>query len=317
MKNKIILGVFAAIIVFAVAGLYVSFSGSGKIIKGLGDSLKKMETEVAVAQQRTAPFVQTGEPVGYVIEFENGIRFFVNGDTGLSADMQVMGDYYRPDVAILPIGNIYTMDPKAAAYAAKLVNPKSYVIPGHYDSFPSLDQDPQAFAAEVEKYNLNADTLILEVGKERNVLGIKTTWLGHGAWLFETPAGKKIMVDPEVSYNPSFPAELKDLTKFGRIDLIVITHGHFDHMTVPDLKNWVSNYQPVIIAGFEAGIWLKEALSYTDVMAVNKGAHLTTTEMINMGITKEKAEKLAGIAVNVTPASHSSSATPEASPAKY
>ena len=81
------------------------------------------------------------------------------GDTGLFSDMKfVIGEIYQPDIALLPIGNIFTMDPKEAAIAASWINPK-FVIPMHYNSFPSIAQDPNEF----EKMVTNCKTLIPKV----------------------------------------------------------------------------------------------------------------------------------------------------------
>lgn len=86
-----------------------------------------------------------GQPVGYIMEFDNGYTIYHAGDTGLMADMKlVIGDYYQPDLAILPIGNTFTMGPREAAYACQMIRPK-YVIPEHYMTFPVLEQSPQSF----------------------------------------------------------------------------------------------------------------------------------------------------------------------------
>src|ERR687893_1676993 len=61
-----------------------------------------------------------GEPLGYVIEFESGFRLYHAGDTAIFGDMRLIGELYRPDVAILPIGGHFTMDPREAARALDL-----------------------------------------------------------------------------------------------------------------------------------------------------------------------------------------------------
>jgi L-ascorbate metabolism protein UlaG (beta-lactamase superfamily) len=77
-----------------------------------------------------------GEPVGYLIELENGFRIWHMGDTGLFGDMKLVADYYKPDVVLIPIGGHFTMDPKDAAFALReLIKPK-YAIPMHYGANP-------------------------------------------------------------------------------------------------------------------------------------------------------------------------------------
>ena len=82
-----------------------------------------------------------GEAVGYIIEFENNVKVYHSGDTALMSDMKtIIGDYYKPDIAILPIGGVFTMGPKEAAYACSLIKPK-IVIPEHFETFPVLEQN--------------------------------------------------------------------------------------------------------------------------------------------------------------------------------
>jgi L-ascorbate metabolism protein UlaG (beta-lactamase superfamily) len=60
-----------------------------------------------------------GEPVGYIIELENGFRIYHMGDTGLFGDMKFIAEYYKPDLVLMPIGGHFTMDPEDAAYATR------------------------------------------------------------------------------------------------------------------------------------------------------------------------------------------------------
>jgi L-ascorbate metabolism protein UlaG (beta-lactamase superfamily) len=77
-----------------------------------------------------------GEPVGYIIELENGFRIYHMGDTGLFPDMKFIADYYKPDLVLMPIGGHFTMGPADAAYATReWLRPKA-VIPMHYGANP-------------------------------------------------------------------------------------------------------------------------------------------------------------------------------------
>ena len=78
-----------------------------------------------------------GEAAGLVIEVENGTKLYFAGDTCVFGDMQLIGRIYEPDVAVLPIGGHYTMDPKEAAVALELLGTKR-CIPCHYGTFPLL-----------------------------------------------------------------------------------------------------------------------------------------------------------------------------------
>ena len=77
-----------------------------------------------------------GEPVGYIIELENGFRIWHMGDTGVFGDMRLISEYYKPDLVLVPIGGHFTMDPEDAAFALReLVRPK-FAIPMHYGANP-------------------------------------------------------------------------------------------------------------------------------------------------------------------------------------
>jgi L-ascorbate metabolism protein UlaG (beta-lactamase superfamily) len=87
--------------------------------------------------------VYGGEACGYVITMENGFKVYFAGDTALFGDMKLIGELWAPDLAILPIGDHFTMDPKAAAYALRLLGCKQ-VLPVHYGTFPLLSGTPAA-----------------------------------------------------------------------------------------------------------------------------------------------------------------------------
>ena len=82
-----------------------------------------------------------GEPVGFVVEVENGFRFYFAGDTALFGDMRFIRDLYEPELAFLPIGGHFTMGPREAALAAELLGVR-HLIPIHYGTFPVLTGTP-------------------------------------------------------------------------------------------------------------------------------------------------------------------------------
>jgi L-ascorbate metabolism protein UlaG (beta-lactamase superfamily) len=80
--------------------------------------------------------VYGGDPAGYVITLEDGMRIYHAGDTAVFGDMKYIGQRYKPDLALVPIGGNFTMDPQDAAWAVKeLIQPKA-VIPMHYGANP-------------------------------------------------------------------------------------------------------------------------------------------------------------------------------------
>jgi L-ascorbate metabolism protein UlaG (beta-lactamase superfamily) len=87
--------------------------------------------------------VYGGEAVGYVVEFPGGYRMYHAGDTNVFGDMSIIGDLYQPDIALLPVGDRFTMGPREAALAADMLG-VSRVVPMHHGTFPLLTGTPEA-----------------------------------------------------------------------------------------------------------------------------------------------------------------------------
>lgn len=99
-----------------------------------------------------------GDPVGFVIELENGYRIYHAGDTRAFTDMTLIRDLYRPDLAILPIGDHYTMGPTEAAVAVGFLGVRD-VIPMHYGTFPVLTGTPDGLRAALAARGLTDVTV--------------------------------------------------------------------------------------------------------------------------------------------------------------
>lgn len=91
-----------------------------------------------------------GEPAGLVISFDDDITFYHLGDTNIFYDLKLYGELYKPDVLAVPMGDHYTMDPKEAAMACKLID-ADYAVPIHYGTMPVLSGDPEDFKALTEE----------------------------------------------------------------------------------------------------------------------------------------------------------------------
>ena len=89
-----------------------------------------------------------GNPAGFLLTTLDGKKIYMACDTGLFGDMRLIGEE-GIDLAVLPIGDNYTMGPDDALRAVKLIQPK-HVIPVHYDTWELIHQDPQAWAKRVE-----------------------------------------------------------------------------------------------------------------------------------------------------------------------
>jgi len=86
-----------------------------------------------------------GEPAGFIIEFENGFKVYHMGDTGLFGDMRWIGEYYKPDLILIPIGGHFVMSPQDAAVATRDFLKPKHAIPIHYGTFPVLRGTPEEY----------------------------------------------------------------------------------------------------------------------------------------------------------------------------
>jgi L-ascorbate metabolism protein UlaG (beta-lactamase superfamily) len=91
--------------------------------------------------------ISAGEPAGLIIRMPGDFTIYHAGDTAVFGDMKLIGELYKPDVAMLPIGDLYTMGPREAAYAIRLLGVK-HVIPMHYATFPVLTGTPDQLRHE-------------------------------------------------------------------------------------------------------------------------------------------------------------------------
>jgi L-ascorbate metabolism protein UlaG (beta-lactamase superfamily) len=103
-----------------------------------------------------------GTACGYIIE--DGVKIYHAGDTALFSDLKLIGEIYRPEIALLPIGDRFTMNPQTAAVAVSWIKP-AVAIPMHYNTFPLIAQDPEQFAAFVKEKSPETRVVILKPGE--------------------------------------------------------------------------------------------------------------------------------------------------------
>jgi L-ascorbate metabolism protein UlaG (beta-lactamase superfamily) len=120
-----------------------------------------------IAGSEEAPYsaelgVPIGVPAGLVINI-GGVTVYHAGDTCLFGDMRLIGERTPIDVALLPIGGHYTMDRHDAVAAAEFVGAQT-VIPIHYNTFPPIEADAQAFKSDVEA-STSAQVVVLAPGE--------------------------------------------------------------------------------------------------------------------------------------------------------
>src|SRR5262249_34294434 len=116
--------------------------------------------------------------------------------------------------------------------------------------------------------------------------GIKLTWLGHSTFKLETPGGNKVVIDPWVSGNPATPADMK---KFDGIDVMLCTHGHFDH--IGDAVALAKEHDPICVGIFELCSFL-ERKGAKQTAPMNKGG----SQMVHdLKVTMVHAQHSCGI----------------------
>jgi L-ascorbate metabolism protein UlaG (beta-lactamase superfamily) len=122
-------------------------------LAGLKVTMTKADHSAGDWDRDSGTTLYLGEPVGFVVELENGFRLYHAGDTNVFGDMQLIGDLYKPDLVILPIGGHYTMGPREAALAVELLGAK-HVMPIHYGTYPILAGTPDELHAELDRRDL-------------------------------------------------------------------------------------------------------------------------------------------------------------------
>ena len=106
-----------------------------------------------------------GQPPGDLVELDDGFKIYHAGDTGVFSDMRLINEIYKPDLALLPIGGHFTMDPGHAAYAVKELLKTPTVMPIHYGTFPPLKGTPEQFIEALG--DTSTKVVVMEPGEER------------------------------------------------------------------------------------------------------------------------------------------------------
>jgi len=254
------------------------------------EEVEDLATEIAEDYSRDGEPLYTGTGMGFTIEFSNGDRHYISGDTHAHWEMEnYINEHIDPDVSYLSGGNVYTPDLETAGWMASLVDANDYSIPVHYKTFDFLDQDYQDFEDSVNEYRDEDETdtepMELEKGGEWEHNGVNVHYVGHLTMLFEDPEGANIMVDPWINTNPHAPEEwVNNPEEWPEVDIILLTHGHLDHYTPGAIEELQEQHDSLVIAEWElAGHMTNQG--FENVLAVNKGANLDKEILEGMGGT--------------------------------
>jgi len=129
-------------------------------VKGLKISMVNAVHTSSIEEEGKVLYV--GTATGFVLRLEDGRAVYFAGDTALFGDMRLIRELYAPEIAFLPIGDHYTMDPAAAAKAVEMLGVRQ-VVPMHYGTFPVLTGSPEELKKLVEPRGV--DVLVLKPGE--------------------------------------------------------------------------------------------------------------------------------------------------------
>ena len=146
---------------------FVGFNKGGTVDAG-GIRVTMVPAQHSSSFTQDGRIIYMGEPVGYILQFEDGTCVYHTGDTCVFGDMRIFGELFQPDVAVMPIGDHFTMGPRMAAYAAKLIGARK-VIPGHFGTFPILRGTPEALREQLGSVDI--EVIALEPGGSTEIAG--------------------------------------------------------------------------------------------------------------------------------------------------
>jgi L-ascorbate metabolism protein UlaG (beta-lactamase superfamily) len=143
-----------------VAKLHPMNKGGTQVVGGVSITMTHAVHSCGIVEDGT--IIYGGEASGYVLRFPGGRALYFAGDTNVFSDMHLIERLYHPELAFLPIGDLYTMSPTEAALACKLLNPAK-VIPMHFGTFPGLTGTPEKLAELIS--DLTTEVWPLKPGK--------------------------------------------------------------------------------------------------------------------------------------------------------
>jgi L-ascorbate metabolism protein UlaG (beta-lactamase superfamily) len=144
---------------FAHKDLVIGMNKGGTVeAAGIKVTMVRAEHSAGDIYAGTESPIYLGEPVGFIVELENGFRFYFAGDTDVFGDMRLIAERYHPEMAMLSIGGHFTMDPVGAAQAVELLG-VNHVLPMHYGTFPVLAGTPARLREELERRDLAGVTV--------------------------------------------------------------------------------------------------------------------------------------------------------------
>lgn len=130
----------------------------------LGARVSMVRADHSAAMGSGGGMITGGVASGYVVRLPGGYTFYHAGDTALFSDMQLIAELHRPELAFLPIGDRFTMDPHQAVRACRYLGVRQ-AVPIHWGTFPLLTGTPEEFRRAAAAFGLNTEIVVLQPGE--------------------------------------------------------------------------------------------------------------------------------------------------------
>lgn len=140
----------------------MNLGGTVEVLPGLAATMVRADHSSSI-EEADGTLVPAGLASGFVLRGDDIPTLYCAGDTAAFGEMMVIGELYEPRVAILPIGGHYTMDPGAAAWAARMLGVRA-VIPCHYGTFPVINGTPEELRATLDQMEGGVQVVELQPG---------------------------------------------------------------------------------------------------------------------------------------------------------
>jgi L-ascorbate metabolism protein UlaG (beta-lactamase superfamily) len=135
----------------------------GGSVEVLGMTVSMVRADHSCGLQDGDRTLYGGAAAGFIVKLPGGYTFYHAGDTALFSDMQLIAELHRPELAFLPIGDFYTMDPLQAARACRYLGVRK-VVPVHWGTFPVLTGTPQKLVKALEDLGVACEVVALQPG---------------------------------------------------------------------------------------------------------------------------------------------------------
>lgn len=287
MSNKILSVLLAVTLIISLGSLWgVTLLNKSTLL--IPEQIIEIRKDVANIKGGLPPFWGGWPAQGWMVKVEDGPTVYFAGDTDLMINWEAIRDFYAPDIVVATHSKIYQMGVEEWVYAINIIQP-SYVLASHHNSFPFYPKDDSDFVIAMNERTPATGVTLPAPGEQFEIMGLEFTWLGHSGFVMETPNGSRIVLDPEwkAVNAANYPPQYKTAEGLAA-DLILITHGHFDHFNPEVLRILL---QPrgdrisYLAQLFEFSAFtqklIPEAAARGQLLPINLGVWITAEDMSN------------------------------------